>query len=879
MSLARPVTTLRRTILVRMLLLVGGSALVITAGFLALWMMPTLDRMAEAEFDRVAERVQGRLDHTFKPVEQLLETGAGWIAADPPHIDRPESFNQRFTALLTASPTITSVVAGTTDGRGWLLLEQGNGTLLNRFTDLARWGDRHHFIEHGVDGSQTDYRETRNYDPRRRPWFTGAMTAAEGGQVHWTQPYTFLSTVDPGVTASRRIQLPDGSSFVLGYDVMLRDLSSATLDEQVGSRGFALILTEDERVLGLPAMPAGISTDDWFGSLLLPVSALGIAPIHDALAVWRQAGRQTVPVRRVSSSGEDWLLSQRPYPLGDHRLWVLTLAPADDFAPPWILIGTGLAGALALLMLAAGLIAHGQARRIAQPLETLAAASQRIGALDFSAPPPVSSRIGEIAQLAGAQETMRQMLQRSQQSLRDQAARLLGQVQELREAEERINALAFYDPLTGLPNRRLLGDRLRRALSACRRHRQRGALLFLDLDNFKTLNDTLGHELGDALLKEVASRLLGCVRDTDTVARLGGDEFVVVLEELDGHIPLASEETQAVADKILAALGRPYRLGGQTHASSASIGATLFDGSGDEGDELFKQADLAMYQAKAEGRNRLCFYGQAMRDRLTARTQLENELREAIEARQFILHYQPQVDAAGRLIGAEALLRWLHPRRGVVPPGEVIPIAEETGLILPIGHQVIELACAQLAQWAGMADRAGLTLSINVSARQFRHAGFVDDVRTALRDTGANPARLRIELTESMLLEDIDEVIERMTELRGLGVSFSLDDFGTGYSSLAYLKRLPLAELKIDHSFVRDVLVDANDAAIARTIIALAHTMGLEVIAEGVETEAQRALLAEGGCDAYQGYLFGRPGPADELPRTARAPAPSLGPH
>ncbi len=872
---ARRLTTLRRTILVRSLLLVGGSAALITAGFLALWMVPTLDRMAESEFERVAERILTRLDHTFEPVEQLLESGAGWIRSDPPALDRPEAFNRVFAPVLQASPTITSVVGANEAGEGWMLLQLADGQMRNRLTDVARWGQRHLFIDHDADGRSTQRWEALAYDPRKRPWFTG--TAADGGHppgsTHWTAPYAFLSTGDPGITASRRIELPDAQAFVLGYDVMLRDLSASTLDVQVGERGMALILTEDERVLGLPALPAGVSRDEWFGSLLLPASALGMQTVNDALSVWRQGGRKALAVRRMQSTGSSWLLSLHDYPLGNQRLWVLTLAPEADFSPPWQSIGAVLAAALSLLMLLAGFIAHGQARRIARPLEALAASSKRIGALDFSAPPPLASRIAEIAQLGEAQETMRRMLEDSQQSLRDQAARLLGQVQELREAEERINALAFYDPLSGLPNRRLLGDRLKRALAACRRHEQRGALLFLDLDNFKTLNDTLGHELGDALLKEVARRLLGCVRDTDTVARLGGDEFVAVLEELDGEHAAAMTQTAAIGTKILAALSQPYHLGDGLHASSVSIGATLFDGKGDEAEELFKQADLAMYQAKAEGRGRLCFYGQAMHDRLTARTQLETELRSAVTERQFVLHYQPQVNAAGRLIGAEALLRWQHPRRGLVPPGEVIPIAEETGLILPIGHQVIEMACDQLASWARDPALAGLNLSINVSARQFRHAGFVDDVRRVLQATGANPARLRIELTESMLLEDVDTVIARMAELRAIGLSFALDDFGTGYSSLAYLKRLPLSELKIDRSFVRDVLDDPNDAAIARTIIALAHTMGLEVIAEGVENRAQRELLAAAGCDAYQGYLFGRPAPAEQLLQFALRPA------
>jgi diguanylate cyclase len=866
-------STLRQTILVRTLLLIGGSALLLAGAFVLLWIMPMLDRVAEIEFDRMAERVEARIERTFAPVEQLLSAGADMVQAQPPHIEHPESFNALFKAVIAASPTITSVVGGMPDGRNWLLQESPGGHWRNRLGDPARWGDQQHFIDYLPDGSQRTFSEHFRFDPRRRPWYVGAMGEAEPGTAHWTPPYYFLSSDHPGITASRRVTLADGNDFVLGFDVTLRDLSLATLNMQIGENGFALILTEDERVLALPALPSGVSTADWTGSLLLPATALGIPAVNDALSLWRQSRRSAVPVTRLLSAGVPWLASVRGYQLGEHRLWVFTLAPAEDFAPPWPMIGTTLGVLLVLLLVVAGLITLGQARRIARPLEDLAETSQRIGQLDFSPTAKVNTRIAEIAQLAQAQDGMREMLRVSQQSLRDQAARLLSQVTELREAEERINALAFYDPLTGLPNRRLLGDRLRRALGSCKRHHQHGAVLFLDLDNFKALNDTQGHALGDALLKEVAQRLLGCVRDTDTVARLGGDEFVIVLEELDGEIATATAQTRAIAGKVLEALGQPFALQGEQHTTSGSIGATLFDGSAGEIEEFFKQADLAMYQAKAEGRSRLCFYGQAMHDRLTARTQLETELRAAIAGRQFILHYQPQVDRQGRMVGAEALLRWQHPRLGLLSPGEVVPVAEETGLILPIGHQVIEMACRQLARWAQQPEMAALTVSVNVSARQFRHAGFVGDVKASLREAGANPALLRIELTESMLLEDVDQVIARMMELRELGVSFSLDDFGTGYSSLAYLKRLPLSELKIDRSFVRDVLVDPNDAAISETVIALAHTMGLLVTAEGVEDEAQRSLLARAGCDTYQGYLIGRPAPAEEL---VVPPAPAL---
>ncbi len=445
-------------------------------------------------------------------------------------------------------------------------------------------------------------------------------------------------------------------------------------------------------------------------------------------------------------------------------------------------------------------------------------------------------------------------------------------ITQRKQAEDKIEQLAFYDPLTGLPNRRLLLDRLHQAMAAGARNRRQGALLFIDLDNFKTLNDTLGHDIGDLLLQQVAQRLTTCIREGDTVARLGGDEFVVMLEDLSENPEEAATQTKAVGDKILATFNRPYELAGLGHHSSSSIGVTLFGDQRESMDELLKRADLAMYQAKAAGRNTLCFFEPEMQAVVTARAALEADLREAVQKYefplrkyQFLLHYQAQVDSAGRLTGAEALLRWQHPLRGMVSPAQFIPLAEETGLILPLGHWVVETACLQLVAWAARPETAHLTLAVNVSARQFHHRYFVDLVLAALNYTGADPRRLKLELTESLLVDNVDGIIAKMTTLKARGVGFSLDDFGTGYSSLTYLKRLPLDQLKIDQSFVREVLTDPNDAAIAQTIIALGQNLGLAVIAEGVETEAQRDFLAASGCHNFQGYLFGRPGPAEEL--------------
>jgi len=431
--------------------------------------------------------------------------------------------------------------------------------------------------------------------------------------------------------------------------------------------------------------------------------------------------------------------------------------------------------------------------------------------------------------------------------------------------EQEIERLAFYDPLTGLPNRRLLLDRLQHALALAARNRHSGALLFIDLDNFKALNDTLGHDKGDLLLQQIALRLAACVRKSNTVARFGGDEFVVMLEELSVKPRIAAAQAEFVAEKVLASFHDPFQLGGYDYHSTPSIGVALFNKQDNNLEELLKRADLAMYQAKASGRNAIRFFDPEMQAIITARVNLEREFRKSLQLSEFVLHYQPQTDGLGHVIGVEALVRWRHPRQGLVFPQVFIPLAEETGLIMRLGQWVLETACKQLAAWANQPAVSDVSIAVNVSARQFRHPEFVDQALAVIKQTGADPRRLKLELTESVLVENLEDTIAKMSTLKAHGVGFSLDDFGTGYSSLSYLKRLPLDQLKIDQSFVRDVLTDANDAAIARTIVALGQTLGLEVIAEGVETEDQRDFLAEFGCHAYQGNLFSRPLPAEQL--------------
>lgn len=434
-----------------------------------------------------------------------------------------------------------------------------------------------------------------------------------------------------------------------------------------------------------------------------------------------------------------------------------------------------------------------------------------------------------------------------------------------KRAEAKIEKLAFYDGLTGLPNRRLLVDRLQYALATVGRDRTPGALLFIDLDNFKDLNDSQGHDVGDMLLQEVARRLQSCVRESDTVARLGGDEFVVMVQSVEGNTEQATARVELIGRKILDALNQPYMLGALQHHSTPSIGVTMFSDQHQSVDELLKQADLAMYEAKAAGRNTLRFFDPAMQQFVALRSALEQELRLGLQRDELLLYYQPVVNARGLMVGVEALVRWNHPIRGMVSPAQFIPVAEQTGLIVQLGDWVLETACRQLAAWAAWSHTASLTIAVNVSARQFRHTDFVRDLRDVLERTGANPRNLKLELTESLLLADKDEAVRKMNELGLLGVKFSLDDFGTGYSSLSYLKVLPLEQLKIDQSFVRDVLSDANDAAIARTVLALGHSLGLNVVAEGVETSGQRDFLLENGCTLFQGYFFGRPVPVDQL--------------
>ncbi len=432
-------------------------------------------------------------------------------------------------------------------------------------------------------------------------------------------------------------------------------------------------------------------------------------------------------------------------------------------------------------------------------------------------------------------------------------------------AAHQIEHLAFYDPLTQLPNRRLLLDRFGQTLLASQHSGEYGALLFLDLDHFKFINDSFGHAMGDALLQQVAERLRECVRAADTVARLGGDEFVILLEDLSTNHLTAAREAEHIAEAILLMLAIPYQIGEVEHHSSASIGITLFGQTNEPQEVFFRQADIAMYQAKKAGRNIVRFFDPTMQQSIAERATLVEELRHAIDRQQLQLYYQVQCNDQGAAIGAEALIRWRHPDKGLVSPQKFIPLAEETDLILPIGLWILATACQQLNAWQQSPQTQHMKLSVNVSARQLQQDSFVSDVTAAMTRFAVRPELLKLEITESMLVNNVECTIAKMQALRAIGIRFSMDDFGTGYSSLQYLKRLPLSQLKIDQAFVRDLVSDENDKAIVRTIIGMAQSMELNLIAEGVETEAQRDLLLAMGCRQFQGYLFSKPIPIAEF--------------
>ncbi len=857
--------SLRRFALLRLAGLVAGIV-VLVVGLLALLVIVPLARSnAQSSFRAATQGVAGYLSDLNRSTSLTLREGRRWWQLNSPVVDDPYAFNDFFRPLLAVNPLATSVVAGQVDGQGWLLLQTGDGQWRNRLTHVARWGTEHRILDHDASGHTRASTLTSPYDARQRPWFTAVMALPNPDEVAWTEPYLFFTTGEPGITASIRLGVgaAPGIEGALGMDLKLRDISSVTMASQVGEHGYAAVLTDDGRVLALPRKPQGVSDSRWQAHVLQPAGQLELAPLSVLVAQWTAQGREPMDVQTVAQPGGDWLASVHPYRLGAQRLWVLALAPESDFAPAWGVLWASLAGGLLLLLVPVGWLVKQQTRALVQPLEVLARNSERIGQLEFGVPPePVDSEVKELRQLAHAQRHMSELLGRHQRDLDRQ-------IHALEQARDEIHRLAYFDPLTHLPNRRLLMDRLDQALVRCRRDHSLGFLLFIDLDNFKALNDTRGHSAGDMLLQLVAQRLLGCVSATDSVGRLGGDEFLVLLQDWDRSADTRArvmEEARQAAEQIRQALCQPASLAGAEFVITPSIGVVPFEGE-EPLENLLKWADMAMYRAKAAGRNGVCFFDPVFQQQAERLVGLESDLRVALRRNDLHMWLQPQFNTRLQPVGAEALVRWHHPVRGWVPPAEFIPVAESVGLIAALGDWMLVQACHQLARWARYPQTADWTLSVNVSARQFRHPEFVGRTLQALRDSGVNPQRLRLELTESALLDDMQQTVERMEALRQMGVLFSLDDFGTGYSSLSYLKQLPFVELKVDQSFVRDMLTDPSDAALIHAMVVMSQALGLSVLAEGVETRDQFDALVADGCDLFQGYLLGHPVGVDEFQR------------
>ena len=992
---------LRQFLLRRVGVLVALTAALVVLSFALFGLLPLAQEVAEQQFDGATARVQSELDAVFAPPRHLLVASRGWLGTQAPDLESAQAFNQVFKPILRAFPTITSVVAGTPEGQGWLLLDRGKGQWRNRMTNIPRWGlQRHLLLDEADDGAVQTHWSEQAYDPRTRPWFIGGMALLDAtpaspksaaiDPVHWTAPYTFFTTGAPGITASMRWRLVDGRDFVLGLDLTLGDLSKATLNAQVSPHGLALVLTEDAKVLTLPAKPEELPAEVWLARVLKPADQLGLPSVAAALAEWRAREMPQSQVISFDAEGARWLASARPYDLGGQRLWVWVLAPAADFAPGWYRVALALLASLAVVMVFSMWLTRTGTARLAAPLERLSHNSRYIGRLDFQAVREVRSAVAEIQQLASDQQQMMQTLRSNQELLDARSLELTQQVSALRATESRLqqqndmlhtiidnfpggvsvvdanmrilafnrlfqvlldlpegllrqpqlmfedvirhNAqrgdygpapvetlvaermvlarqfnphraertlpngttleirgmplpqggfvtlyidvtsnkqhqrelehLAHFDALTGLPNRVLLADRLRQGMAQALRRGQQLAVAYLDLDGFKQINDTLGHEVGDQVLVVLAGRMKQALRDGDTIARLGGDEFVAVLADVEG-----AQGNAPMLKRLLAAVDAPVRVLGQDMLLSASVGVTFFPQAQEvDADQLMRQADQAMYQAKQAGKNRYHVFD-TEQDR-TLRGQRESLIRieQALANQELLLHYQPKVNMrTGEVFGVEALIRWQHGEQGLLPPAMFLPAIEGDPLAVEVGEWVIRQALTQLAEWQAMGLKIGI--SVNVGARQLQHSGFVSFMHSALAaQPDVNPADLEIEVLETSALQDMARVCEVMEQCCALGIHFSLDDFGTGYSSLTYLRRLPVTQLKIDQSFVRDMLTDPEDLSILVGVLDLSASFHRRAIAEGVETVSHGCMLLQLGCENAQGYGIARPMPAKDFP-------------
>ncbi len=942
-----------------------GAIILFGVGYLQFGLRPVVLSIADGQFDIAANRVEDLLQQTFEPIEGLIGVVGEWGVSPGFSVDRPQEFNLLFRPILAQMPQVTSIVAGTTEGEGWLLLQLPDGRWHSRFTDIPRWGGEHLFIDEEKGSIHQEERRGFDYDPRTRPWFMGAKSASYG-QPHWTPPYVLFTTKQPGISVSSRHALPDGRDLVVGFDLDLLDISQVTSAITVGQEGCVLVMTADGRVLGLPR-------DDDSGSmgnppLLQRVEDLPTTSVRAGVDAWRSEGGLDEGILRFSHNGRPWLGSFRPFSLGEQTFWVAAFAPEKDFIPPWQSV-LQVFGVILLLVLGLSLLAaRRQALRFSAPLKHLAANSERIANLDFGESPPVQTNYREFHQLAQAQESMRAMLKEFRDTVETQAFNLQGAlsekqaildnalvgigllrngtilqhnrraseilgysgqsitglsteelypdrssfiatgkriqtalqrgenfVEELwlkrrdgsrfwgrlsgraldpampadgsvwiladltdqKSAEDRLHYLGNHDSLTGLPNRHLFNDRLEHAVRRAQREKEQVALFSIDLDNFKAVNETQGHAFGDRLLCAISQNLRSSLRPSDTLARMGGDEFAVLIESVTG-----TSKILKVAGKLMEAFSTPLKVDGRPVYMSASIGISVYPADGEDGKILLQNAEVAMYQAKGQGRNTYYFYSQEMTLRAFSRLEIEDSLRRSLEHGGLEFHYQPQICLAdGSITGAEALVRLRHPEKGLIPPLEFIPLAEESGLIFQLGNRALEESCRM---WTSISQKGFRlpSIAVNVSAKQLKRGDFSAVIKSILAAAGLPPSAIELEITETAFLES-EGALDLLRELADYGMNLALDDFGTGYSSLSYLKRLPFKKLKIDKGFVQAIGQDEDGETLVRTIINLADTMGLEVIAEGVETQAQVDFLLREGCRVAQGYFFAKPMPED----------------
>lgn len=979
-----------RHILFRRFGLLLMVAIALVAGCYAYFgVKPVVNNLAESSFFQTSQLIESSLQRVFHPAQHLVQISSYWLAVPDTTLTDSARLNFFFKPILKKFPQISSIVVGNTAGQGYMLLEMSDNRWLNRVTDVTANGALQHFVEWQGDSKNTEYSKNIDYDPRRRPWFLGAMQSNAAGEVFWSDPYPFFTTKDTGITASIRKDNGDRPSVVVGFDIMLRDISAVTSTTKVAQHGFVAVITDDEKILGLPSREDNSTAKSQ--QLLQPISRLSSQVVNAGVEQWHQGNKAGSKIYHYFVAGEHWLATFVPFPLGNQRLWICMFAPVVDFIPAWQTLAQALLVILALITAATLLAAQRISKSLSEPLEMLASASEAIAKLDFSDRECPVSNVTEVIRLVEAQKRMRGMLDEFQKTvalqqndlqlrivslnatqlqLRESENRLqqaLKHVQALfdnalvgiafmrnrvvvdcnrqlcamagysrrevvgatlenvyisheafiatgeridaafaqgedfneegffrnsdnitfwgqisgrlldknkpdlgsvwivadltqqKQAQQRLEYLSYHDPLTTLPNRLLFHDRLIHAIDRAKRKEKKLAVLFIDLDHFKAINDTLGHDVGDTVLAGAAKTLGNSLRATDTLARSGGDEFMILVEDVDDR-----QVISVLAEKLLGNFSQPLIIAERSFHLTMSIGISVYPDDGADMAALVRNADAAMYHSKVQGRNTYNFYAETVALEAFERLNMEGELRHIIERGQLEFYLQPQIKLPNaELVGVEALMRWNHPVKGMIPPNVFIPIAEISGIIVNFGNWILEQCCRE---WVRL-HKQGLQpprIAVNFSAKQLLNQETDQRIMAILRSCDCPASAIEIEITESTFLEE-EQAVNMLLKLTELGIHLSLDDFGTGYSSLSYLKKLPFSKLKIDRSFIQDIGTNAEGETLIRTIINLAKTLNMDVIAEGVETEEQSEFLFDAGCEQLQGYLYGKPMPPEKF--------------